>query len=313
MNMLDETSLGQYAHPVFKRDGYACVYCGFDGGGFNGWRQLTVDHLLPINMGGTASQDNLVTACNFCASATSDLKLRAEQSGNEILRLKKEHVAKRLKSFRKFWSEEVAPSDEALTPSQGGTYLPHPLVLDFRALEMTDDQFLKFCSDNEILRFELTGKRELIVMPPSGSETSRRDLRILVQLANWSDRDGRGIVFDSSGGFTMPNGAVRSPDGAWALRERFERLPAEERERFAPICPEFVVELRSPSDALSGLQAKMVEYLDNGTLLGWLIDPRQRRVHIYRPGSPPEILDNPTTVSGETVLPGFELVLQDIW
>jgi Uma2 family endonuclease len=191
--------------------------------------------------------------------------------------------------------------------------LASPLVLDFKAIEMTDDQFVQFCADNDDLRIELTAKRELIVMPPTNLETGSENLSLSAQLYNWTRQDGSGIGFDSSSMFTLPNGAVRSLDASWMLRERWVALPLEERRRFSHIVPDFVAELRSPSDRLSYVQLKMEEYMENGARLGWLIDPFQRRVYVYRPGQPVEVLENPARVSGEDVLPGFELNPQEIW
>ncbi len=313
MNMLDGTSLGDYGHPVFKRDGFVCVYCGFDGNGFANWRQLGVNRLRPASAGGGDSLDNLVTACNFCRSATSRMKFSHDQSAEEILESKKEHVAKRLKSFYKFWSNEAAPRDAALTPGQGGTSLPHPLVLDFGAIHVTDDQLLKFCSDNDNLRFELTANRELVVMPPVGLRSGWQEGRLFLQLTIWADRDGTGVAFNASAGFTLPNGAIRAPDASWTLRERLNALEEDDWRSFAHICPDFVIELRSPSETLASQQAKMEEYIQNGARLGWLVDPIQRRVHVYRPDAYAEVLDSPSAVSGDPVLPGFELNLQEIW
>ena len=202
---------------------------------------------------------------------------------------------------------------EAPPPAPEAAYLPNPLTLDFSAIEMTDDQLVRFCADNRELRIELTAKKELIIMPPANLTTSWENGEIFLQLGLWSKQDGRGRSFDSSAGYTLPNGAMRSPDASWVARERWESLDAADRRRFSHIAPDFVAELRSPSDRLATLQAKMAEYIENGVRLGWLIDPRQRRVYVYRPGQPAEILENPETVSGESVLPGFTLNLRDIW
>ena len=191
--------------------------------------------------------------------------------------------------------------------------LPYRLVLDINALDITEDQFFKLCSDNGDLRMELTTKRELIIMPPTGATTSGRNSDLNADLVIWSRRDGTGKTFDSSCGFTMPNGAVLSPDASWILLSRWEGLTEAERDRFAPISPDFVIELRSPSDRLTVVRDKMVEYMDNGVRLGWLIDPQDKRVHIYRPGQPVETLEEPDTVSGAPVLPGFVLEMQRIW
>ena len=192
-------------------------------------------------------------------------------------------------------------------------YPPFPILLDVSSLRLTNRQLEKISSDNEPLQLELTAKGELIVMPPVSSVTSRRGARLLLRLGNWAERDGTGMVFDSSGGFTLPNGAIRSPDASWVLGERWDGLDDSELTTFAHICPDFVLELRSPSDTLASLQRKMEEYLDNGCRLGWLIDPVQKRVHVYHPGSPPEILDDPETVPGDPVLPGLQLNVREIW
>ena len=191
--------------------------------------------------------------------------------------------------------------------------LPYRLALNIRALEMTEEQFLKLCSDNGDLRLELTAERELIIMPPAGGTTSWRNSNLNADLVIWSRRDGTGITFDSNGGFTLPNGAVRAPDASWILLSRWETLSVAQQDRFPPICPDFVIELRSPSDSLAIVQAKMAEYLENGVRLGWLLDLQNRRVYVYRPGEAEETLEDPETVSGEPVLPAFVLDLKAIW
>jgi Uma2 family endonuclease len=185
--------------------------------------------------------------------------------------------------------------------------------VDAHSLDLTDEQLFRLCQDNRDLRFEMTARGELIIMAPTGSETGRRNARINQRLLNWSDADGTGVVFDSSVGFRLPNGARVSPDASWVSRERYEAVPPEEREKFAPICPDFVAELRSPSDNLQELQERMAEYIENGAGLGWLLDPPSQRVYVYRPGREVEILEEPETVSGDSVLPGFVLSLQEIW
>ena len=313
MSTLSSTALGDYGHPVFQRDGFTCIYCGFDGNGFNQWRQLSVDHLRPKSVGGTDAADNLVTACNFCNSATSQMKFSQEQSTDEILTLKKEHVQARLKEFHRLWTDEVAPRESALTPEQGGVYLPHPLVLNLGNIRWTDEQLAQISAHNVDLRWELTAEGELVIMPPTGGETSVQDGELYGQLWLWARRDGTGIPFGPAAGFRLPNGALRGPDAAWVLRGRWEALSESERKTFPPVCPNFVIELRSNSDTLASVQRKMNEYIENGARLGWLVDPIQKRVHIYRPGTPVEVLDNPNTVSGEPLLSGFELDLQEIW
>ncbi len=202
---------------------------------------------------------------------------------------------------------------DASAPLREGVFLPNPLALDFNAIEMTDEQFVKFCADNGELRIELTAQRELIIMPPAFPTTGMKNNALSAQVYNWSKQDGTGLSFDSSAGFTFPNGAMRSPDASWIARERWDALAEDELNKFTHIAPDFVVELRSHTDNLRMLQAKMEEYIENGVRLGWLVDPRNRRVYVYRPGQPVETLENPATVSGETVLPGFALNLQDIW
>ena len=191
--------------------------------------------------------------------------------------------------------------------------LPYRLVLNFRALNMTDDQFLRFCADNGDLRMEFSASKELIVMPPAGGMTSGRNSDLTADLTVWTRQDGTGKAFDSSGGFRLPNGAIRSPDASWVLLSRWEALAESQQIRFPPLCPDFVIELRSPSDSLSDTQAKMVEYMENGARLGWLLDPQGRQVHIYRPGQDVELLDEPDSVSGDPELPGFVLELARIW
>lgn len=208
---------------------------------------------------------------------------------------------------------EMATTVEATPATPESAGLPTPLVLDFRAVEMTDEQFVQFCADNAELRIELTAERELVVMPPANPNTGWKNGTIFGDLYLWGKQDGTGLSFDSSTGFTLPNGAVRSPDASWMSRDRWEAIPEAERNRFSHIAPDFVVELRSPSDSLYMLQTKMEEYIENGVRLGWLIDPFQRRVHVYRPGQTAEILEDPETVSGESVLPGFTFDPQEIW
>lgn len=187
------------------------------------------------------------------------------------------------------------------------------VALDLHSVRLTDEQFYQLCQDNEDLRLELTAEGELIIMPPTGGTTGARNSRINYQIAGWAIKDGTGLSFDSSTMFILPNGAKRSPDGSWVSRERWDALSQEERDKFAPLCPDFVLELRSPSDSLSFLQDKMDEYISNGAGLGFLLDPKAKRVYVYRPGQPVESLDNPRTVSGDPVLPGFVLDLKDIW
>lgn len=185
--------------------------------------------------------------------------------------------------------------------------------LNVQRTRLTKEQFALLCQENPDLRFELTAQQELIIMPPTGSETGWRDSRLNLRLAIWAETEGTGLTFGSSTGFTLPNGAIRSPDASWIRQERWNALTKEQRVGFAPICPDFVIELRSPTDRLSELQAKTEEYIDNGARLGWLIDPIDKRVYVSRPGQPVEILDDPMTLSGDPVLPGFVLHVQELW
>ncbi|MFN6568284.1 Uma2 family endonuclease [Dendronalium sp. ChiSLP03b] len=189
------------------------------------------------------------------------------------------------------------------------TTLPPTLKLK---IELTDDQFFQMCQKNRDYRFERTASGELLIMPPTGSDTGNRNFDMVVELGIWNKQTKLGKGFDSSTGFTLQNGAERSPDVSWVKIERWNALTPEQQEKFAPICPDFVVELRSLSDSLKDLQEKMQEYIENGVQLGWLIDRKNKRVEIYRPGKNVEILENPASLSGENVLPGFVLNLQGI-
>ncbi|NER82222.1 MAG: Uma2 family endonuclease [Leptolyngbya sp. SIO1D8] len=189
-----------------------------------------------------------------------------------------------------------------------------PMVLNqLPELQMSDEQFFRFCQDNPTWQIERSAAGEILVMPPTGAETGERNFDLIGQLWFWAKQDGRGKGFDSSTGFTLPNQAVRSPDAAWISKERWDALPPQDRKRFAPICPDFVLELRSETDLLTTLQAKLEEYIANGARLGWLIDPIERRVHVYTATSGVEILDEPPTLRGDPVLPGLVLNLQNLW
>jgi len=191
------------------------------------------------------------------------------------------------------------------------TTITLPPTLELK-IDLTDAQFFQLCQNNRDLRFERTASGQLLIMSPTGGETSNRNFEIVVQLGIWNKKNNLGVGFDSSGGFILPNGAARSPDASWVKRERWEALTQQQRRKFLPLCPDFVVELCSPTDSLKQTQAKMQEYIDNGASLGWLIDAEARRVEIYRPNQDVEILENPATLSGEDVLPGFVLSLQQI-
>ncbi|RUT09639.1 hypothetical protein DSM106972_001340 [Dulcicalothrix desertica PCC 7102] len=174
-------------------------------------------------------------------------------------------------------------------------------------IDLTDEQFFELCQRNRDYQFERTASGEVLIMSPSGSDTDRRNVKITTKLDIWNEKSNLGEVFGPSAGFKLPNGAERSPDASWIKRERWDALSEKEQDIFAPICPDFVVELRSPSDSLKELQKKMEEYIQNGVRLGWLIDRKNKRVEIYRPNQDVEILQNPATLSGEDILPGFIL------
>lgn len=192
-----------------------------------------------------------------------------------------------------------------------------PMSVDLSSVmpqaKMTDQQFYAFCLANPDLRIERTAAGEVIVMPPAFSDTGNRNLKIAQQVANWADQDGTGEVFDSSAGFTLPNGATRSPDVAWIKRDRWQALSEDQQASFAPICPDVVIELRSASDTLTSLQNKMQEYISNGASLGLLIDRKNRQVYLYRPERSPERLDNPSEVNCEPELPRLTLQMTKIW
>ena len=192
--------------------------------------------------------------------------------------------------------------------------LPYRLVLDINALDMTEDQFLKLCSDNGDLRMELNGEEGVDYHAACGlGDKCSEELELAMQFGIWAREDGTGRAFGPSAGYTLPNGAVRVPDISWMPLSRWESLSRVEQRSFGHTFPDFVMELRSPSDALTTVQGKMAEYLDNGVRLGWLIDPDTKLVYVYRQGQPVEILEEPDTVSGDPVLPGFVLELRELW
>ena len=191
-----------------------------------------------------------------------------------------------------------------------------PIVLRLPpGVTLTEEQFFELCGLNDSLRIEINARGELELLPPTHSETSSRNMDISTDLNVWARGDGRGIAFESNAGFTLPNGALRSPDASWVLKSRLAELPETDRYKFAPICPDFVIELRSSSDRLSDLQAQMEEYMENGARLGWLIDPvdPSHRVYVYRTGAPVEVQESPETLSGDPELPGFALDMERIW
>ncbi len=189
-----------------------------------------------------------------------------------------------------------------------------PILLRFApASSMNNDELFQFCRINRDYRIERTEKGELSIMTPAGGNTGWRNAKLTASLTNWSEEDGSGETFDSSTGFTLPNEAMRAPDASWVRRTQLAKLTSQQAEKFLPLCPDFVIELRSPTDGMKELRAKMTEYLENGTILGWLIDPATRNVEIYRPNQPVEILEDPDQISGDPELPGFVLKTARLW
>jgi Uma2 family endonuclease len=187
------------------------------------------------------------------------------------------------------------------------------LKINLYPLRLTDEQFYQICLNNRDLRLESDAWGDLIIMPPTGGTTGERNSELNFQLRLWNKEYGLGKVFDSSTGFKLPNGAARSPDASWIAIERWNTLTEEQQNRFIPLCPDFIIELLSPSDNLEKTRSKMGEYVENGLRLGWLINRKNRQVEIYRQGQDIEILDHPLTLSGEDILPNFILSLESIW
>jgi Uma2 family endonuclease len=188
------------------------------------------------------------------------------------------------------------------------------IVLNVRPLmKLSDERFFEFCRDNPNLRIEANAQGELIIMAPIGGESGNRESEIITQLQIWAKKDGTGKTFSSSTVFHFPNGAYRSPDASWVRLKRWNKLTKAEQKKFSPICPDFVIELRSETDRLPPLKEKMEEYIENGAEMGLLIDPLKKQVHVYRQGRKPKVLGKPSTVSCEPTLPGFELDLTEIW
>ena len=189
-----------------------------------------------------------------------------------------------------------------------------PLTIRFKpAIEMTNELFEQFCALNDNLRIELTAEGTIEIMPPLKGDAGAKELEIGADIKIWTRTSGNGVAFGPNGTFALPNGAVRMPDASWVSNARYESLTDEEKNDYTPLCPDFVVELRSRSDRLSVLQAKMEEYMANGARLGWLLDPLERQAHVYRPGEQVEILDNPDSLSADPELPGFAFDLTQIW
>ncbi len=195
-----------------------------------------------------------------------------------------------------------------------GARMPASLALRLPpAIELTREQFFRFCQLNRDVRIERDAEGSMTVMAPTGGETGARCGRLLAAVLRWADDDGSGVAFDSSTGFELPDGAVRSPDVAWVRRVRLARIAPEDRRGFLPLCPDFVVELLSPSDSRPAIERKMEEYRENGAQLGWLLDPDHRSITIYRAGGGAEQRHRPDSVTGEEVLPGFVLSLSAVW
>jgi Uma2 family endonuclease len=187
-------------------------------------------------------------------------------------------------------------------------------VLQFSPfLEIDDDQFFEFCQANRDVRIERNSQGEVIIMPPTGWETSDKNSEINFQLRLWAKKNKLGKVAESSGGYKLPNGATVSPDASWILNERLQTVSPAKRRKFLPLAPDFVVELRSESDSLAKLKDKMQEYIENGVSLGWLIDAAARKIYVYRPNAEVETLENPSEILGEPILQGFVLNLKEIW
>jgi len=180
-------------------------------------------------------------------------------------------------------------------------------------IKLTREQFYQLCEENPDLKLERNAQGELIIMPHRGGETGKSNSTINAQICFWNDQNQLGEVFDSSTGFTLPSGSDRSPDVSWVEKSRWDALTKEQKEKFIPLCPDFVIEILSPNDSLKKTQKKMQEYIENGCCLGWLINRKKQEVEIYRPGQDVEVLTFPQTISGENVLPGFVLNIQRIW
>jgi Uma2 family endonuclease len=185
------------------------------------------------------------------------------------------------------------------------------VMLNLDAVTLTHEQFWELSLTNRDVRLELTAQGKLIVMPPTGWESGKRNANLTIDLGVWNRQTKLGVVFDSSTGFRLPNGAVRSPDVAWVKQDRLDALNPNP-ESFLPLAPDFVIELRSSSDTAKDLRDKMKEYMDNGVRLGWLLNPKAKEVEIYRAGQDVEVLKSPASLSGEDILSGFVLQLKGI-
>lgn len=210
--------------------------------------------------------------------------------------------------------EQVRPQVDRPLEPQSETEEREPTLIRLPSAIAKDESFFEeLCSLNRDLSLELSAEGDLVIVPPTFTRTGNRNFNLAVKVGVWIEQDGTGVGFDSSTGFTLPNGAIRSPDVAWITRERLESLAEEQRQKFIPLCPDFVIELRSTTDRLRPVQDKMREYIANGARLGWLIDASTRSVHIYRADGSIEILKDVEQVAGDPVLPGFTLDLLSIW
>jgi Uma2 family endonuclease len=206
----------------------------------------------------------------------------------------------------------INPEDPLMKAEAFETHYFKPVHLHMPT-RLDDDLFFAICQANREYRIERTANGDIDIMPPTGGETGSRNARLNRLLGNWADRDGRGEVFGSSTGFALPNGATRSPDASWVKHERLTRLTPEQKRTFLPLAPDFVLELASPSDSVESLREKMDEYLANGTSMGWLLVPEERKVYVYARGEDVQCLENPTELSGDPLMPGFKLGLSKSW
>lgn len=187
------------------------------------------------------------------------------------------------------------------------------IILNTEAFKMSDDEFFAFCNQNKGLKIERTANKEIIIMSPSGNRTSIINAELNYLIKAWNKINNSGIVTDSNGGFYLPNGAMRAPDVAWIPREKWNQFSEEEKSKFLPYCPDFIIELKSPSDKLESLKEKMEEWISNGTRLGWLIDPDAEEAYVYKPNSPVKtVKDFQQELDGEDILLGFKLKLSAI-
>jgi Uma2 family endonuclease len=190
--------------------------------------------------------------------------------------------------------------------------LARPVAIQWEP-RMTDDEYFQFCANNSELRVERTPQGDIVIMPPAGFESGHRNSELIRQLGNWAINDGRGLACDSNTEYLLPSGAAYAPDASWVLQSRLDKFTRDEKRKFPRLCPDFVIELMSPSDRLPKAKGKMREWMENGAQLGWLLDPDHRTVYVYRPDREPERLVNPERLAGEGPVAGFVLTLAGIW